>query len=115
MSLDDRLREILDEDRPPTDKSKIKLIKQAFADEGYIQLNTDCSHRFAYTFCDMQHEGETCERCGLFRHMAKNAADSHVAPVSVMTGQEWYDRFEKEAPGSTEPHVFEAARKAAGL
>lgn len=33
----------------------------------------------------------------------------------LMTGRAWYDKFCDEAPASTEPHVFEAAKKAAGI
>jgi len=129
-SLDDKLWAILENAQSYIDDEQIKAeaayvaiaqIKQSFADERYIQLSNDCSHRFVHTYDDRQHEGETCTRCGQFRHMSQNDADSHIEPAPVMTGQEWYDRFEKELGRETiDANVFlkdadEAAKRAAGI
>jgi hypothetical protein len=64
---------------------------------------------------------EVCVVCG------KTVADEHGHIYDLMTGQEWYDRFEKEIEGlernrvtdghlySTTDEMFAAARRAAGL
>ena len=104
-NLDDKLREILEKPGKSlagaTDQTIVQ-IKQAFADEGYLQHNE---------FGIVQ----------TYTHKATN----------VMTGQEWYDTFVKELSkdpakaknsenGSfyfmfSERDVLEAARKASGL
>lgn len=117
----------------------IVQIEQAFADEGYTKSKTYCLHQFVHSFCDRQHEGETCILCNTFRHMSKEDADSHqntkhVADFSkgklsnLMAGQEWYDRFEKELGkpkvfvgygyddiGYDEDDVINAAKRASGI
>lgn len=113
MSIDDKLREIVS----PTAygfvkydvcpecmfdfKNAIPLIKQAFADEGYVQFKYEPG---AKVFTEEE---------GLQLLLDKG----------FMTGQEWYDRFEKLA-NSYPPYepiksprllALELARKAAGL
>lgn len=80
MNLDKRLQEILDEFSlacdiglmPEDETEAITAIHKAIDDAGYIRINTDCPHRFNHNKDELGHEGETCERCGIFRHMAKN-------------------------------------------
>lgn len=98
--LDDRLREIpIDRDGGRYHLSSAELIwvKQAFADEGY-------------------------ERLG--HHTTKKPGQKAEL---IMTGQEWYDRFEKEMDEAKRwtsmngaivmsPNVaIEAAKRAAGI
>jgi hypothetical protein len=87
----------------------IEEIKQAFADAGYIQLPN-------------LKPGD---------YITINAGtvminrDGTMTPVTRMTGQEWFDRFEKELRGFTfaDNHdsresvnqCWEAAKRAAGL
>lgn len=109
-SLDDKLREILegymhyltgrqqengldwDGDYPTT----IGRIKQAFADEGYVN------------------KIDNPNMIGMY-------VDKDGYIYKAMTGQEWYDRFEKEMdnqPYKIDPMfsvAFEVAKKAAGI
>jgi len=115
-NLDDKLREMLEIvhegcklTRPcPVENQAVRAIKEAFADEGYIQIPS-------VTEVVDDDKGTHLE----------------VRGVRVMTGQEWYDRFEKEASSNNFDEIasgrmrqvfinlnnayLEAAKKAAGL
>ena len=73
--IDDKLREIIDDpivtrfDKNDSDKA-IRLIKQIFAEESYVKQG--------------RHE------------LINERLREKVISGEIMTGQEWYDRFEKE-------------------
>jgi hypothetical protein len=103
MSLDDKLRDILL--GPTSTDEAVQLVKQAFAAESYRQI--------------------------LKAKEQMKAVEAHNADLVYMSGQEWYDRFEKELePLLTYPiddsgivnyscimkdSVYIAARRATGL
>jgi len=107
MSLDEKLREIV-ADMPYPDAA-VETIKQAFTDSGYLN--------------SVRMNGKTIVMNG------KDPLGQVVYwPDKAMTGQEWYDRFEKELEhkvigvgygGQDALYVFNyvvgAAKKAAGL
>lgn len=106
MSLDDKLREILNSPFDPAnfkgsqdfDSQLITEIKQAFADYGYVPVATLKD-----------------------KNMALSANDGKY--YELMTGQEFYDRFCDEAAGEasspteaiTIMKAMLAAKRAAGL
>lgn len=83
----------------------VKAIKQVFADEPIIKL------ALAYK----QAGGDTSDVFIISRRDAKRNMQGY------MTGQEWYDRFEKEmldvmSPGADPPlNIMNAAKRASGL
>lgn len=94
--LDDKLERVLYDHRNDTPIGKqsalISDIKQAFADEfGIDQMLQDMVDLRA----NMQHN---LVRLGLTATPTNHIADFSKGKLSkLMTGQEWYDRFEKEA------------------
>lgn len=112
MTLDDKLMDILAQhrmnsgelDKESLEQQCVELIKQAFADEGYIP-----------------------PKAKMFWHQkGKNVyisgAQDHIVSVDMeqlMTGQEWYGRFEAELKAHPmvegQYDVFQVARRAAGL
>lgn len=108
--LDDRLKEIWAMNCPP--ETYIKFIKKAFAEE--------------YKFD--QHLQEHLPHDGKWRHVEFNVKINKDANIefkerNVMTGQEWYSRFEIEIWGEdlksdaqvVQPIIMAAAKRAAGL
>lgn len=102
MSIDDRLREILTANHDEMDDfaDEIVEIKQLFADEGYVQFKYEPG---AKVFTEEE---------GLQLLLDKG----------FMTGQEWYDRFEKELDKMSDTKnlwvgtgIDKAAKKAARL
>ena len=105
-TLDDRLREILRADRANelAIAETIAQIKQAFADEGWIKIPQ---------IVEVEGKLET-------QH---NFVD--INNMRYMTGQEWYDRFERELQRvafvdeydvrNAVNQCWDAAMKAAGL
>lgn len=105
--LDDKLREILENTAiqagvPPVDEA-INQIKQAFADEGYVNIPmVETVTRF--------------ERGHVPEIYMVNGKE-------VMTGQEWYDRFAHELEVELDHKIdrtwniaiYKAAKRAAGL
>lgn len=122
--LDDKLREILlapykypkgdgatmfdDKGDIPILDTQIAQIKQAFAEAGYISHNSKIYWA--------KHDDKM---------YIVNGSDpiKRVSLSTLMTGQEWYDRFEKQVRKSpdvddwhyTHLEVLEAAKKASGL
>lgn len=95
INLDERLREIMDKFEPlryTTDGGEtfqdelsvdeaITQMKQAFADEGYVKSDI---------------QGAIKEYMDAAIEDAKVRIERKKVLGDVMTGQEWYDRFEKE-------------------
>lgn len=111
MNIDEKLREILRQNGLVVNASDvIKATKQAFADEGYEKRIV---HFDKYTPADLG-----------FTELPE---DYKVA--EIMTGQDWYERFEKELSGKVLPYpenaeeyvrnisneYIEAAKRASGL
>lgn len=76
-------------------KSAIAQIKQAFADEGYISFKKEYEVK---GFLTKQQWERQAQKDGWKRPEAEtiNLTFDNGKPERLMTGQEWYDRFEKE-------------------
>jgi len=136
--LDDKLREILDElwplpdwhsddpnemaDYQEREVTKAKAaIKQAFSEAGYVQPLEG-----GYVFSDAA-GNFTKATGGVIGEVEGTEIYSINGDSNIMTGQEWYDRFEMELANLMESwnpngegclqrsHVLEAAKKAAGI
>jgi hypothetical protein len=81
--------------------------------DGWVKIITgECMHPdFVKRNCRLNHECEYCTFCGEERHMSASDQDAHdearhlmdplsmntlLPPNKLMSGQEFYDRFEKE-------------------
>ncbi len=118
-NLDDKLRDILFQlrmnpgelDKETLDNQGVYLIKQAFADEGWIDMKP----------------------LEVYEQIARESGLEVDGDTPDMTGQEWYDRFEEivkndtkhftvnpnlskdELPTAIVNKVLEAAKKASNL
>lgn len=120
MSLDDKLREILGlvlhaDLKSDLIDSMVASIKQAFTNEGWVELR----------LAEVRPWKETVKN--LNELTGSDVSLTEAYKQNLMTGQEWYDRFEREigewglGAYSVEyrrvklDSVLEAAKKAAGL
>lgn len=101
--LDSKLKEIC-ETFPYPDQA-VETIKQAFIDDGWIR--------------PADYIPENAELRSMHYEFVENNND-RIIPI--MTGQEWYDRFEKEISAFTAKHdqpmkqeALDAAKLAAGI
>lgn len=114
-NVDNKLRYILEDWYPGTQYSDvIPQIKQAFSEAGYIN-----GIDYADWLTRRQRIPEGLR--GYMDFVAKNKGLK--VPPRLMTGQEWYDRFEKEYRKlggypddvNINSNAMEAARKASGV
>lgn len=76
---------------PETVDGVIPEIKQAFIDDGWVEIITGgCTHPdFKKRNCRFNHECEYCMFCGEERHMIVSERDAHDKPIPTMTEAEW--------------------------
>ena len=90
---------------------EIAQIKQVFADERYRQINVSRATHGRDSFGNKLPKGEVGQLHGI-------KINSINGDENIMTGQEWYDRFEKKLSSSTMIQrglVLAVAKKASGL
>lgn len=126
-------------------ETKEEWERQAVKD-GWVKITGDCLHEWSDFRDGKGHHGEKCMLCYDFRHMIVDEQDvchdenlhlmdplpmnTTLPPNKMMSGQDFYDRFEKEyrtKPAVQDMHLLSggilmdiedvksAARKAAGL